>query len=546
MSDENKTEVTSRSTISSISVARMLSFALLLAIIILLGVVFYHVMAGFLIPMFLAALLVVMFQPIHKWFRNKFPGRRVLAASLTTISVLLTVLVPLALLTLLALAESRTLLRQYRSPQLVQQLTGLRDSMKLTMPSAQQFQAIDLRFESLMKQLSHDEMEQQSLGLAEIYQNAAEIAGENKLPWPPEEPQPESDAQGDTDKAWQLFYQHLMRARDIDDSAAWSSDGDKTDRRQSSEPQDERNIEDFEPSRKDSAEQERQRHVDLRDYRNAVSHADAEFATFKVRFLGGPARALFMQTVNPSETDIGTWVDSLVALARKRLPELGGATSALIGSLLLGTAIMIFSLYFFLLDGDKMIRSIKGLSPLDDQHESELIIEFGRVSRAVVLATLLSALVQGLLAGIGFWFVGLESIFLLTLLSAVLAMVPFVGAASVWIPCALYLYFVDQNLAAAIGLAIYGFAVISMADNVIKPLVLHGQSNLHPLLALLSVIGGVGSLGPIGILVGPMVVVFLQTMLKILRRELDGIDNGLVSEPEPEPVPEPEPEPAKS
>ena len=59
-----------------------------------------------------------------------------------------------------------------------------------------------------------------------------------------------------------------------------------------------------------------------------------------------------------------------------------------------------------------------------------------------------------------------------------------------------------------------------MADNFIKPYILHGQSNLHPLVALLSVLGGVTALGPIGLLIGPMVVVFLQTLLKILQREL--------------------------
>ena len=152
------------------------------------------------------------------------------------------------------------------------------------------------------------------------------------------------------------------------------------------------------------------------------------------------------------------------------------------------------------------------------------------MSRAVVVATLVSALAQGILAGIGFYFTGFDSIFLLTVLSAVLAMVPFVGAAAVWIPCALYLYFFDNNLTAAIGLAIYGVAVISMADNFIKPFVLHGTSNLHPLLALLSVLGGVTALGPIGILIGPMVVVFLQTLLKILQRELATMD-GVPSEP---------------
>jgi hypothetical protein len=61
---------------------------------------------------------------------------------------------------------------------------------------------------------------------------------------------------------------------------------------------------------------------------------------------------------------------------------------------------------------------------------------------------------------------------------------------------------------------------------VIKPLVLHGQSKLHPLLALLSVLGGIQALGPVGIVVGPMVVVFLQTLLKILQRELLSIDRS--------------------
>jgi predicted PurR-regulated permease PerM len=67
---------------------------------------------------------------------------------------------------------------------------------------------------------------------------------------------------------------------------------------------------------------------------------------------------------------------------------------------------------------------------------------------------------------------------------------------------------------------VYGTAIISTADNVVKPMVLHGRSNLHPLLALLSILGGVQALGPIGILIGPMIVAFLQTLLNILSREL--------------------------
>jgi predicted PurR-regulated permease PerM len=110
------------------------------------------------------------------------------------------------------------------------------------------------------------------------------------------------------------------------------------------------------------------------------------------------------------------------------------------------------------------------------------------------------------------------------MVTAITALIPFVGASAVWIPAALYLFFVEERTLAAVLLAAYGAGIVSVADNVIKPLVLHGQSNLHPLLALLSVLGGVQALGPIGILVGPMVVAFLQTLLNILHRELIAIE----------------------
>ena len=115
---------------------------------------------------------------------------------------------------------------------------------------------------------------------------------------------------------------------------------------------------------------------------------------------------------------------------------------------------------------------------------------------------------------------------LLTLLSTVMALVPVFGAAVIWVPACLWLVFYDGRLGAAIFLAVWGLGVVSMVDNFIKPAILHGRSNLHPLLALLSVIGGVQALGPIGILVGPMVVAFLQTLLNILHRELIALEQS--------------------
>jgi predicted PurR-regulated permease PerM len=187
-----------------------------------------------------------------------------------------------------------------------------------------------------------------------------------------------------------------------------------------------------------------------------------------------------------------------------------------------------------------MIRTAMYLSPLENRYEQELLNRFGDVSRAVVVATLLSAVVQGMLAGIGYY-VALPKnsgypIFLLTAATMVTALVPFVGAAAMWICVCGWVYFyaphmVDGQLVhghplAAILLAIYCTVVVSGIDNVIKPLILHGQSKLHPLLALLSILGGVQVLGPVGILVGPMLVSFLQALLTMLRKELDSFGAG--------------------
>ena len=223
--------------------------------------------------------------------------------------------------------------------------------------------------------------------------------------------------------------------------------------------------------------------------------------------------------VERATTLVGAWV-------------LTGVQSAI--GILIGLAIMVISLYYFLADGPAMIRAVMHLSPLDSRYERELLERFGQVSRAVVVATLLSAVAQGALAGIGYYFALPKEapIFLLTALTMVTAMVPFVGAFAIWVWVCGWIYLYgervvdgvvthDGNWVTALVLGVYCTVIVSGIDNVIKPVVLHGQSKLHPLLALLSILGGVTVLGPVGILVGPMLVSFLQALLAMLRKELD-------------------------
>ena len=176
-------------------------------------------------------------------------------------------------------------------------------------------------------------------------------------------------------------------------------------------------------------------------------------------------------------------------------------------------------MYFLFADGPQIAKQLMALSPLEDRYEQQLLEEFSRVARAVVSGSVAAAFAQGVLAGVGFRIAGLQSVFLLTALTALTAMIPFLGAAMVWLPASLWLIFIDDRPTAGIMLMIYGAGVISTIDNVIKPWVLHDRSAMHPLAALIGVLGGVQALGPLGVFVGPIVVAFLQTLLGLLHRE---------------------------
>ena len=218
-------------------------------------------------------------------------------------------------------------------------------------------------------------------------------------------------------------------------------------------------------------------------------------------------------------------------LAEEWIGPIAAGAPVMIVKAIIGLVVMTVSLFFFLADGRRMIDAVTRLIPLDTRYQWQLLDEFEEVSRAVVSSTLLAATVQAVLAGLGFYVAGMKSVFLLTLLTFFGALIPFVGAAAVWGSVSLYLLFFVKDSWAAAGVAIWGATVVSTIDNVIKPIVLHGQSKLHPLLALLSVLGGVGALGPIGIFVGPIVVAFLQAALTMLQAELGSMAEADAASP---------------
>ncbi|GIW92230.1 MAG: hypothetical protein KatS3mg110_0271 [Pirellulaceae bacterium] len=244
------------------------------------------------------------------------------------------------------------------------------------------------------------------------------------------------------------------------------------------------------------------------------------YQQFRAELLGGPARQWLIELLNPDAPQRRQWREAVGQFVQAYLVPLGGAAVVFLLKLAVGLVIAVIAVFFFFLDGPKMLVGIGRLVPLAEAHQRELIHEFATASRAIVLAIIVSALVQGALAGIGFWLAGFQAVFLLSGLTILCAVIPFIGATTVWLPAVIWLYFVEERTGAAVALLAYGAIVVSQIDNLIKPWILHGHSHLHPLLGLLSVLGGVQALGAIGVLLGPIVVVCLQTALRIVHREL--------------------------
>jgi predicted PurR-regulated permease PerM len=481
----------------------MASFFILVAIIALVSVIFYRVMAGFLLPLFLAALQVVIFRPVHRWMLTRCNGRQTLAAALTTGAILLIVLTPLTWILVLAISEGIDLVTQFDESKIDSRVTALREQFKLAIPHRDQLDAIKTGLQDLNSfasgaagWVSQGKSEQMASRLRRLIRQSDELdatLGEDLLSGSAERP-------GDRPPAGSSLRQRKRNEEARAELTTLRSTLDDL-------------LKGLAPSDSPLAPEEQA-------WQQKSADALLAYGSFRQRLLGGPPWSWCVELANPDETQVGQWRGTAVEYLKHWLVSVTGTATARVGRTLLGLAIMTLGMYYFFKDGPAMLSAFMRLSPLDDKYEQELLSEFDTVSRAVVLASLLSAIAQGLLAGIGFFFAGLGSVFLLTMLTMVFALVPFIGSAAVWVPACLWLALIEQRVVAAIVLALYGAGIVSMADNFIKPWVLHGQSRLHPLLALLSVLGGVQALGPIGILVGPMVVSFLQALLNMLRTEL--------------------------
>ena len=176
--------------------------------------------------------------------------------------------------------------------------------------------------------------------------------------------------------------------------------------------------------------------------------------------------------------------------------------------------LMIIALFFFLKDGPKIKKIILKWSPLGDNYDKKIMDKMTIAINSVVKGTLFVALIQGVLAGIGFAIFGVPSPVLWGFITVLAALIPGVGTAIVIIPMVIYLY-LTTGVVWALGLLVWGLLLVGLIDNILRPTLIERDIKIHPLLILLSVFGGISFFGPIGFLVGPIVLSFVFALVDL-------------------------------
>lgn len=248
-----------------------------------------------------------------------------------------------------------------------------------------------------------------------------------------------------------------------------------------------------------------------------------------VRVADSPSRTSYLESleglierVTGEATDLEVYQDRFLSEVRGFLLKAAPNVLGSVTDWLLGSFIMFFVMFYSLQEGQGMFERIKHLIPLAPNLKEKLIEEVKSVTWAVVYGQVMTGLVQGSLGGLGFLIFGVPNPILWGFIMILLSFLPLVGTPIVWLPAAV-IKILSGDTFRGIGLLIWGGVLVMNVDNVIKPRLIAGKSNIHPALVLLGVIGGLKLFGFIGLVAGPLILALVIVLARFYEEEYLGI-----------------------
>lgn len=184
--------------------------------------------------------------------------------------------------------------------------------------------------------------------------------------------------------------------------------------------------------------------------------------------------------------------------------------------LFLKILLVTISLFFLLKDSDKFKKNLRDLIPVSEDIYNNLINSIEISVKSVVFGSIIIAVVQGFVSGVGMAIFGIPNSTLLGVLSIIASFVPGVGTGIVFIPVLIYSFFYG-TLFNTIGLLAWALVVVGVIDNLLRPVIMHKSVGVHPLFVLFSVLGGISFIGPSGFILGPLVLSLLLALVRAYK-----------------------------
>jgi predicted PurR-regulated permease PerM len=188
--------------------------------------------------------------------------------------------------------------------------------------------------------------------------------------------------------------------------------------------------------------------------------------------------------------------------------------------------IMLYTMFFFLIDGQKLIEKILYYLPLKDHDERRMLDKFTSVTRATLKGTAVIGILQGALAGAAFAVVGIQGPVFWGAIMAVLSFIPGIGSALVWGPAVIILA-ATGHFAKAIGLGVFCTAVVGSIDNLLRPVLVGRDTQMHELMILFGTLGGIIMFGVVGVIIGPIIAALFVTVWDIYAVAFEDVLPGV-------------------
>ena len=220
------------------------------------------------------------------------------------------------------------------------------------------------------------------------------------------------------------------------------------------------------------------------------------------------------QSYFPAAQESSLGIDQYLRQGLNWLLQHLGSVFGSLAKMAASSFLFLIALYYLLKDGQKLKAAIIALSPLSDADNEAILEKLEMAINSVMKGNLLLALIQGALAFVGFAVFGVPNIVLWGSVTAIAALIPGVGTALVIAPAVLFL-FLNGEVFSGVGFIIWGVGAVGLIDNFLGPKIVGRGMRLHPLIILLSVLGGIGFFGPVGFLIGPIVMSLLFALLDI-------------------------------